>query len=97
MVDIAWQPEFRTTAIAGDRRYHYVPFHELSSDDQNRARRMYPHRSGGVYVFVPEHYLYPVTKTGMLSPARRELAIPYALINDKKYMASIGYSARRGR
>ena len=95
-VDTSWQPGFHVEAIAGDRRYHYVPFYELSQEDQRRARRAYPHKSGGKYAFVDEHYLYPVRKNGKLGHANRELAIPYALIQNDGYMESLGYVERPG-
>lgn len=93
-VDRSWHPEFHQTAIAGDARYRYVPFHDLSPEDQRRARGRYPHKAEGRYGFVDEHYLYPVRTSGQLASARRELAIPYALINDDGFMAGLGYEKR---
>lgn len=93
-----WRSEFHQEAIAGDSRYAYVPFHSLSDRDQRRARGQYPNRSvGALYDFVDEHYLYPVKRDGSLASARRELAIPYALIRDPSYMANLGYVKRPQR
>ena len=73
---------------------HYVPFHELSSRDQQRARSSYPYKNvGAKYNFIDEHYYYPVEADGSLTHrrAQRVLAIPYKLIMDDAYMASLGY------
>jgi hypothetical protein len=74
----------------------YSPYHELSISDQGIASRMYPHKGVGAnYQFVDEHYYYPVTGDGRLyrggRSVRRVLAIPYRLIVDDGYMASLGY------
>ena len=77
---------------AGDRRYRYVPFDQLSSSDQDLARRMYVYKhGGGKYSFKDEHYFYPVKSSGKLAHARRVLAIPIKKINNDAYMASLGY------
>lgn len=74
----------------------YNPYHELGRSDQEIASRMYPNKGVGVkYPFVDEHYYYPVTEGGRLyrggRSVRRVLAIPYRLIMDDGYMASLGY------
>jgi hypothetical protein len=82
---------------AGDRRFHYIPFHDLMERDQSTARRAYMHK-GGKYNFIPEHYYYPVTREGRLPfiRARRVLAIPYKKIRDDAYMRSLGYEVNPG-
>lgn len=97
-VDTHWQPDFLSEAIGGDRRYHYVPFFELSMSDQAQARRSYPYKRnvGAKYDFVDEHYLYPVRKNGRLARGRRYLAIPYNLISDPRYMEELGYEVNAG-
>jgi hypothetical protein len=86
-----WDPGFHTEGFAGDQRYRYVPFHKLSQRDQSVARRAYPHSGGGKYDFRAEHYLYPVKKNGSLAHARRQLAIPRAMIDDDAKMKALGY------
>ena len=90
-----WDSRFMDSDFAksfGDRRFNYVPFHELSRQDQEKARRMYVYKGvGAKYPFIDEHYYYPVTIEGVLANARRTLAIPYRLIKDERYMASLGY------
>jgi hypothetical protein len=89
-----WDSSFLKNSIAGDRRYKYVPFHELSQQDQEQAKRQYPNKSTGAkYDFRDEHYFYPVDKKGKLASARRELAIPYEKIKNNEYMKKIGYTA----
>ena len=77
----------------GDRRYKYVPFHELNPKAQQEARRAYPYKSNPSqkYDFRDEHYYYPVDKEGNLAKARRTLAIPHKMILDENYMKSLGY------
>ena len=86
-----WDPSFHTDGFAGDRRYRYVPFHHLSQRGQEQARRQYPYGGEGKYHFRTEHYLYPVKKDGSLARARRQLAIPLAMINDDAKMKALGY------
>jgi hypothetical protein len=93
-----WDSAFmdaRTAGMLGDKRYSYVPFHDLASTDQSLARRMYPHKAvGAKYNFIDEHYYYPVGKDRRLPTGRggsRVLAIPYKKIVDEAYMASLGY------
>ena len=86
-----WDPSFHTDGFAGDRRYRYVPFHHLSQRGQEQARRQYPYGGEGKYHFRTEHYLYPVKKDGSLAHARRQLAIPLAVINDDVKMKALGY------
>lgn len=73
----------------------YVPFHELSHRDQEIARRMYPYKgTGAKYPFIDEHYFYPAVNGELYKGGRRVrrvLAIPYKLIMDDAYMASLGY------
>lgn len=89
-----WDSKFLDEAIAGDRRYDYVPFSDLSHKDQHKVKEgnYYPHRSWGAkYYFIPEHYFYPIKKDQTLAEARRVLAIPFKLIQNDNYMKSLGY------
>ena len=86
-----WDPGFHTDGFAGDQRYRYVPFHNLSQRDQASARRAYPYGGEGKYHYRTEHYLYPVKKDGSLARARRQLAIPLAMIKDDAKMKALGY------
>lgn len=93
-----WHPTFHTIAVAGNQRYEYVPFHRLTSNDQQTARAAYVYKSvGGKYDFIDEHFVYPVTKDGRLARGRahRELAIPYDKLQDDAFMASLGYTINR--
>jgi hypothetical protein len=81
----------------GDKRFRYVPFFALSGADRARAKGRYPHQAHGAkYNFIPEHYYYPVDKTGKVTSARarRTLAIPHSLIINDAYMRSLGYESR---
>ncbi len=92
-----WDSGFTDTAVAGDRRYQYVPFHKLTPVGQNQARGQYPHKSvGAAYDFLDEHYLYPVKQDGSLASARRNLAIPLAKIKNRQYMEGLGYTLNPG-
>lgn len=95
-----WDSKFhnaKTAAMLGDRRYRYVPFHELPRSEQSHARRAYPYKNvGAKYAFVDEHYYYPVKKDGTLASGQRVLAIPYKLLTNDKYMASLGYEVSEG-
>jgi len=95
---VKWSKRFLDADLAGavgDRRFRYVPFHELTYSDQEKVRHAYVHSSGGMYNFHAEHYYYPINKKGHLpaARARRFLAIPNKLITDRKFMQSIGYSS----
>ena len=91
-----WDPKFEsedTARVLGDRRFKYVPFHNLDPAAQTEVRRTYPHKSvGAKYDFREEHYYYPLDKAGKLARGRRVLAIPYKLIMDDQYMKSLGYT-----
>ncbi|MFQ5339975.1 MAG: hypothetical protein ACE5F6_00355 [Anaerolineae bacterium] len=82
----------QTAETFGDRRFHYIPFHDLMEADRRAVRRAYTH-TGGKYAFIHEHYYYPVTRKGRLPFTRswRVLAIPRKKIEDEAYMRSLGY------
>ena len=86
-----WDPGFHTEGFAGDQRFNYVPFHQLTRRDQDSARQLYPYGGSGKYTFRAEHYLYPIKKDGSLAKARRQLAIPRAMIDDDAKMRTLGY------
>jgi hypothetical protein len=69
-----------------------VPFHQLSTVAQILVRARYPHKGGGAYAFVDEHYFYPVRKNGQLGRACRVLAIPRAMMDDAATMTALGYT-----
>jgi hypothetical protein len=96
-----WDSKFmsgREAQMLGTQ-YHgltYVPYSVLSREDQALASRMYPHKGAGAkYPFVDEHYFYATDSDGRLyrggRRVQRVLAIPYRLIMDDAYMASLGY------
>lgn len=92
-----WDSGFSDTAVAGDRRYQYVPFHKLTPVVQNQARGQYPHKNvGAAYDFLDEHYFYPVKQDGSLARAQRNLAIPLAKIKNRQYMDGLGYTLNPG-
>jgi hypothetical protein len=80
-----------TARMLGDSRYSYVMFAQLSPANQAAARASYPYKAGGAYAFADEHYFYPVRKNGKLGRARRVLAIPRAVVDDKAAMMALGY------
>ena len=51
---------------AGDRRFNYISFQELSPRDKEKARAMYVYKH-----FPDESYLYPIKADGTLASARR--------------------------
>lgn len=96
-----WDSKFMTAETAkqlGNQRAHeYVAFKDLKPDFQAYAVRAYPHKNvGAKYNFRDEHYYYPVKKDGSLTHGQRVLAIPYDLIKDNEYMASLGYKVKPG-
>lgn len=92
-----WDSGFMDTAVAGDRRYQYVPFHKLTPVVQSQARKQYPHKGvGAAYDFLDEHYFYPVKQDGSLARAQRNLAIPLAKTKNRQYMESLGYTLNPG-
>lgn len=90
-----WDSHFmdqNTASALGDRRAEYTAFYDLSPQDQAKARHQWPNKSvGAKYDFIDEHYYYPVNMAGQLSNGRRVLAIPYKMIENEQYMASLGY------
>ncbi len=96
-VNTNWNKRFHDRPVVGDMRFKYVPFHALAPAEQVKARAQYPNVAcGAKYNFVPEHYFYPVKRDGTLAKATRCLAIPYVLICDEKFMASLGYEIAPG-
>lgn len=99
-VDPRWQPFFLNQDFAkaqAKKGITYLPFHELDSEGQRQARRMYPYgecKYGSKYAFLPEHYYYPTKTDGSIAAwpsAHRLLAIPKATIDNDEAMARMGY------
>lgn len=87
-----WDSKFYQKVEPKSRRVReMVPFHKLDAVSQAEARRRY-RGYGAKYDFVTEHFFYPVNAKGQLMNEDRELAIPYNLIQNDDYMASLGYT-----
>jgi hypothetical protein len=96
-INTSWREDFISQEEAQslgyhNKRYRYIPFHELSTEDQGLAKRAYCNKSVGAIVdFAAEHYYYPVKKNGTLGNGDRLLAISYKNINPR-YLKSLGYT-----
>jgi hypothetical protein len=93
----------RTANLMGSQArgiIRYVPFHQLSKEDQKRATAKYVHKNAGeMYDFKDEHYFYPIDRNGRLfsgRDARRTLGINQAGIRNEEFMKSIGYQKNPG-
>ena len=60
--------QHRIRPPGADRRYMYVPYKELTSDDQTAVVRIYVNTTAHIPY---NEYFYPVDKTGRLVSAKR--------------------------